>query len=175
MSKRKYNPSWEDIPQFSEWLKQSSNDNGKAFCKWCNSEIRSHVSDLKNHMKTNNHIKKSEDRKRQKTSKHLKIEIMAAVSGCKNRMVVLREDIIARSCELLGLENECEIRKKIRSDFRMKITFMEDGRPNLICIRDCRASEIIPILEKHGYEFHMAKSHYKNGAVEVFWEFMKKV
>ena len=131
------------------------------------------MSDLKNHIKTNNHIKKSEDRKRQKTSKHLKIEIMAAVSGCKNRMVVLREDIIERSCRLLGLENECEIEKKIRSDFRMKITFMEDGRPNRI--RDCRASEIIPILEKHGYEFHMAKSQDKSGGVEVFWEFMKKV
>ena len=102
---------------------------------------------------------------------------MAAVEGCKNRMVVLREDIIARSCQLLGLENECEIEKKIRSDFRMKI--MEDGLPNRlnrICISRCRASEIIPILEKHGYEFHLAKSReVGNGFVEVFWEFMKKV
>ena len=110
--------------------------------------------------------------------KLLKIEIMAAVEGCKNRMVVLREDIIERSCELLGLENECEIEKKIRSDFRMKI--MEDGLPNRlnrICISRCRASEIIPILEKHGYEFHLAKSRdaCDSGYVEVFWEFTKKV
>ena len=105
---------------------------------------------------------------------------MAAVEGCKNRMVVLRENITSGpgQCQLHGLINECEIEKKIRSDLhcfdlQMKITSMKESSP--IYIR-CRASKIIPILEMYGYEFQKAKSRdVGNGSVEVFWEFMKKV
>ena len=44
-----------------------------------------------------------------------------------------------------------------------------------------RASIIIPILEKHGYEFHHASKYIlaadsnRPETVEVVWEFMKKV
>ena len=100
--------------------------------------------------------------------KLLKIEIMAAVRGCKNRMVILQEDITKRRCWLHGLENECEIDKKIRNDLKDKEShyFHLDG------YYGCRASEIIPILEKYGYEFHHAANR---DLVEVIWEFMRKV
>merc|ERR1712062_94036 len=98
--------------------------------------------------------------------KLLKIEIMAAVRGCKNRMVILQENITKakRGCLLYGLENECEIDMKIRNDLKDK--------ENRYGLYECRASEIIPILEKYGYEFHHAASR---DLVEVIWEFMKKV
>ena len=97
-----------------------------------------------------------------------KIEIMAVVRGCKNRMVILQEDINKRRCWLYGLENECEIDKKIRNDLKDKEShyFHLDG------YYECRASEIIPILEKYGYEFHHAANR---DLVEVIWEFMRKV
>ena len=95
-----------------------------------------------------------------------KIEIMAVVRGCKNRMVILQENITKakRGCLLYGLENECEIDMKIRNDLKDK--------ENRYGLYECRASEIIPILEKYGYEFHHAASR---DLVEVIWEFMKKV
>ena len=91
---------------------------------------------------------------------------MAAVEGCKNRMVILQENITKakRGCLLYGLENECEIDMKIRNDLKDK--------ENRYGFYECRASEIIPILEKYGYEFHHAASR---DLVEVIWEFMKKV
>ena len=93
---------------------------------------------------------------------------MAVVRGCKNRMVILQEDITKRRCWLHGLENECEIDKKIRNDLKDKEShyFHLDG------YYECRASEIIPILEKYGYEFHHAANR---DLVEVIWEFMRKV
>ena len=89
---------------------------------------------------------------------------MAAVRGCQNRMVILQENITTRRCWLYGLENECEIDMKIRNDLKDK--------ENRYGFYECRASEIIPILEKYGYEFHHAASR---DLVEVIWEFMKKV
>ena len=56
------------MPEFREWLKQSSIDSGKAYCKWCNSELRAHVSDLKTHITRNRHAKIQEDKNRQKSA-----------------------------------------------------------------------------------------------------------
>ena len=51
-----YRNEWESIPEFKDWIQPVSSDRTKAFCKFCKTEIRAKVFDLKKHLTTTKHI-----------------------------------------------------------------------------------------------------------------------
>ena len=54
---RKYNPTWELMPEFTEWLQKSPYDSNKAWCNFCQRELRTHLADLKTHRNTSKHLR----------------------------------------------------------------------------------------------------------------------
>ena len=115
--------------------------------------------------------------------------VVPVVEGCKNRMVILREDITSvnsAACTLYGLEeSDLKDSQNCKTDLNMdlrsigcRISEYPNGDIAANPTSMCRASKFIPILEKHGYEFHHAstmQSEFGNETVIVVWEFMKKV
>ena len=63
--KRTYLKQWEDIPEFSNWIRKSYNSEA-AHCKYCNRDIRAHKSDLDAHVKTEKHQKIEKIKAKQK-------------------------------------------------------------------------------------------------------------
>ena len=55
---RKYNPSWEDIPELANWLSRSPFDEHKAWCTICERELRTHMTDLRKHRESAKHQKR---------------------------------------------------------------------------------------------------------------------
>ena len=99
------------MPQFREWLKQSSIDSGKAFCKWCNTELRSHISDLKTHTMTNRHAKFQEDKNRQKSAASIfkPIEVKITEEMKANRRELRLAMFIACKASIRSMDDLGEI------------------------------------------------------------------
>ena len=54
---KNFQQSWLSESAFKNWLQEVKNDNTKAFCKVCKTELRAQKNDLTQHSKTNKHIK----------------------------------------------------------------------------------------------------------------------
>ena len=54
---RKYNPAWEAIPEFANWLNRSPYSD-RAWCILCERELRTHMTDLKKHRESVKHQRK---------------------------------------------------------------------------------------------------------------------
>lgn len=55
----KYSNSWEQLPEFKQWLTAVGSDSSKAKCLWCNSEFSiSHggKNDVTAHSRRNKHV-----------------------------------------------------------------------------------------------------------------------
>ena len=76
--------------------------------------------------------------------------------------------------------DDTDLKKDLRNIGRF-LELFGDYIPTVPLTSPCRASIIIPILEKHGYEFHHASKYIlaadskRPETVEAVWEFMKKV
>lgn len=55
---KKYRKEWETEKGLKEWIRSVPNDDRKAFCKYCNCEVRAHHGDLVAHAATEKHKKK---------------------------------------------------------------------------------------------------------------------
>ena len=53
--KKSYRKEWESDPVLNTWIAPAQDDPAKASCKYCNTIIRSHYNDLKEHGQTNKH------------------------------------------------------------------------------------------------------------------------
>lgn len=56
---RRYNKSWEEEPQFKNWLMPVAGDDKLATCRFCRCTLRAHHADLKQHARTEKHQKNS--------------------------------------------------------------------------------------------------------------------
>ena len=63
-----YDTKWEAIPQFRDWIRKSYESTEKAHCKFCNSELRAHKSDLDRHIKGARHKELEQIRANQQRS-----------------------------------------------------------------------------------------------------------
>lgn len=57
---RKYNRSWEKHPDLKDWIKPMTGDDTRAYCKYCKTDLRAHLSDLKDHANGKKHRKIAE-------------------------------------------------------------------------------------------------------------------
>ncbi|KAI5643242.1 hypothetical protein NE865_04660 [Phthorimaea operculella] len=57
---QKYRPEWEAMEEFKNWLKPVSNDQTKAFCSLCHTEMFAKLADLRRHIDTKKHKNKYE-------------------------------------------------------------------------------------------------------------------
>ena len=55
---RKYNPAWESLPEFANWLSRSLYNQDRAWCVLCERELRPHMQDLKKHRESAKHQRK---------------------------------------------------------------------------------------------------------------------
>jgi len=53
--KKSYRKKWETDPELKTWVAAVPGDDSKACCKYCNTEIRAQLNDLKEHDATNKH------------------------------------------------------------------------------------------------------------------------
>ena len=53
--KKSYRKEWETDPELKTWIAAVPGDDSKARCKFCNTEIRAHLNDLKEHGATKKH------------------------------------------------------------------------------------------------------------------------
>lgn len=53
--KKLYRKEWEAEPELKSWIAPVLGDNSKARCKYCGTEIRAHLHDLKAHGATKKH------------------------------------------------------------------------------------------------------------------------
>ncbi len=53
--RKSYRKEWESDPSLKTWISPLVGDESKAFCKYCQSEIRAQLSDLKEHANTKKH------------------------------------------------------------------------------------------------------------------------
>ncbi|CAL8091538.1 unnamed protein product [Orchesella dallaii] len=54
-NKKIYNPDWQYHPVLKTWIKPHPTNNGKAFCYFCNNQIRAQKNDLMEHSNTWKH------------------------------------------------------------------------------------------------------------------------
>ena len=83
--KYKYDPKWEVIPSFRDWIRKSYESGEKAHCKFCNSELRAHKSDLDKHTKTAKHIEIEKIRANQQRSVPVAIPKQVNISAEQRR------------------------------------------------------------------------------------------
>ena len=99
---------------------------------------------------------------------------MANVIGnCKNRMVIVEEDLHRKCCKVYGLDSNEEslVQERLEED-----TYDLDEWPNHHLNMIGRASDIIPILESLGYEFYSIADNFATAQYCKFtWRLMKKI
>ena len=81
----KYDTKWEAIPSFRDWIRKSYESGEKAHCKFCNSELRAHKSDLDKHIKTAKHIDIEKIRANQQRSVPVAIPKQVNISAEQKR------------------------------------------------------------------------------------------
>ncbi len=57
-----YNKDWETMSECRGWLTPSSKFQGWGYCRWCKSDMRPHLADLKRHATTAKHLDKKRAR-----------------------------------------------------------------------------------------------------------------
>ena len=101
------------------------------------------------------------------------------VKECKNRLIILEEDLYWHCCEVYGLD-PTEL-TKVREELRKKHTSLGELYDNEHDLKNVRASDVIPLLESLGYEFYQVSDKFEKGennfkiCAKVLWKFMKKV
>ena len=83
--KYKYDTKWEAIPSFRDWIRKSYESGEKAHCKFCNSELRAHKSDLDKHTKTARHVEIEKIRSNQQRSVPVAIPKQVNISAEQKR------------------------------------------------------------------------------------------
>ena len=108
------------------------------------------------------------------------VDIMTdTVKECKNRLIILEEDLYWHCCEVYGLDLT-EL-TKVREELRKKHTSLGELYDNEHDLKNVRASDVIPLLESLGYEFYQVSEKFEKDennfkiCAKVLWKFMKKV
>lgn len=68
MSLLKYRPEWEKLPLLKDWLSKGK-DEFQAYCRWCKSEIRPQLADIKRHSHSKKHTEAEKAKKLQPSLK----------------------------------------------------------------------------------------------------------